>query len=197
MSKALFACSMRFAAAAIALSASVMIGCGDDNTAASSATAPTGGANLANKPIDATNAATVYASASQAIGNAIAAVFTQAAKKPTASPALAKSFSGLSVNGKNSGKVTASGDYNATASEVSMTSKITFDNFSDDGKLFIGGILDISYRVPMANLTGLTFTYKGDLAFAGDYKGTMGFDISYSATKASGSYTAGGQTIRF
>lgn len=187
---------LRGAVAALTLSAFGLTGCGDDNTAAGGS-APTGGANLANAPISASNAAVVYASASQAIGTAISAVFTQAAKKPVASPALAKSFSGVTVNGKNSGKLTGSGDYNASSTEVSMTSKITFDNFSDDGKLFIGGPLDISYRVPVTNPQGITFSYKGDLSFAGDYKGTMTFDINYNAGKVSGSYSAGGQKISF
>jgi hypothetical protein len=171
------------------------MGCGDENRAVGGG-APTGGAGLANKPIDATNAPLVYASASASISNAIASVFSQAAKKPTASPALAKGVS-ATVNGKNSGKVSASGDYNAGSSEVSMTVRLTFDNFSDDGKLFIGGPLDISYKVPAANPAGLAFGYKGKLSFAGDYKGSMDFDIIYNAGKASGSYAAGGQTVRF
>lgn len=181
----------------LALLAFVGMGCGDEKAVSSGGGAPTGGANLANRPIDATNATAVYAAANTAISNAIAAVFAQAAKKPTTSPALAKSVSGVTVDGKNSGKVTASGDYTAGNSEVSMNVKITFENFSDDGKLFIGGPLDIAYKVPTANPTSLTISYKGTLSFAGDYKGSMGFDITYSGTKASGSYTFGGQMIRF
>ncbi len=186
---------LRGVIATLTLSAFAMAGCGDNNSV--TGIVPTGGANLANTPISAANAATVYASASAAIGNAISSVFAQASKKPVASPALAKSFSSVTVNGKNSGKITASGDYNSGASDVSMTSKIAFDNFSDDGKLFAGGTLDISYSLPNSNPQGVTYSYKGSLAFAGDFKGTMSFDITYTGGKPSGSYTAGTQTIRF
>jgi len=157
---------------------------------------PTGGASLANRPIDATNSVLVYTAANAAVGSAIASVFAQAAKKSAASPALAKSVS-VTVNGKNSGKVSASGDYNAGASDASMSVRMTFDNFSDDGRLFIGGPLDIVYRLPNANPAGLMFSYRGRLSFSGDYKGSMEFDISFNDGKASGSFSAGGQTIRF
>ena len=175
--------------AMLMLSAFAMAGCGDSNSVTGSV--PTGGANLANTPISAANAVTVFASANQAIGNVIASVFAQASKKPVASPALAKSFSSVTVNGKSSGKITASGDYNSGSSDVSMTSKVTFDNFSDDGKLFSGGTLDISYSLPNSNPQGITSTYKGSLAFAGDFKGTMSFDITNSGGKLSGFYKIG------
>ncbi|MSS72087.1 MAG: hypothetical protein EXS64_11430 [Candidatus Latescibacteria bacterium] len=103
----------------------------------------------------------------------------------------------VTVSGRNSGKVSASGDYNPGSSEVSMTVKMTFDNFSDDGRLFIGGPLDITYKVPSANPVGLTVGYKGKLSFSGDYKGSMDFDISITGGKASGSFSSGGQTVKF
>lgn len=188
---------LRCAAAALTISTCAGVGCGDENkVAAGVGGPPTGGANLANRPIDSTNSALVYAAANAAVGNAIAGVFAQAAKKPTASPALAKGVS-VAVNGKNSGKVSASGTYDATSSEVSMNIEVTFENFSDDGKLFIGGPLAITYKVPAANPAGLTFGYKGKLSFSGDYKGSMDFDISVSGGKASGSFSAGGQTVKF
>ncbi len=188
---------LRGAMAVLTVAALVGMGCGDENPAAAgSGGPPTGGANLANRPVDATNSALVYAAANAAVGGAIASVFAQAAKKPASSPALAKGV-GVTVNGKDSGKVSASGDYDAGASEVSMNVKMTFDNFSDDGRLFIGGPLDIVYRLPNANPAGLALSYKGRLSFSGDYKGSMDFDISVSGGKASGSFSSGGQTIRF
>lgn len=188
---------LRGAMAVLTVAALAGMGCGDENPAAAGIGGPpTGGANLANRPVDATNSALVYAAANAAVGGAIASVFAQAAKKPTASPALAKGV-GVTVNGKDSGKVSASGDYDAGASEVSMNVKMTFDNFSDDGRLFIGGPLDIVYRLPNANPAGLALSYKGRLSFSGDYKGSMDFDISVSGGKASGSFSSGGQTIRF
>jgi hypothetical protein len=182
-----------------ALAASALIGmeCGDENRIVAGAGGPpTGGASLKNTPIDASNSALVYAAANVAIGNAIAGVFAQAAKKPTTSPALAKVVT-LTVNGRNSGKALASGDYNSGSSEVSMNVGMTFDNFSDDGALFIGGPLDIAYRVPTASPSGLTVGYKGKLSFSGDYRGSMDFDISIAGGKASGSFSSGGQTVRF
>jgi hypothetical protein len=188
---------LRGAMAALWVAAFAGMGCGDENPAAAGIGGPpTGGADLANRPIDATNSALVYAAANAAVGNAIASVFAQAAKKPAASPALAKGVS-VTVNGRNSGRVSASGDYNASASDASMSVKMTFDNFSDDGRLFIGGPLDIVYRLPNANPAGLALSYKGRLSFSGDYKGSMDFDISVSGGKASGSFSSGGQTIRF
>lgn len=188
---------LRGAMAALWMAAFAGIGCGDENQVAGGIGGPpTGGASLANRPIDATNSALVYAAASVAVGNAVASVFAQAAKKPAASPALAKSV-GVTVSGRNSGKVSASGDYNVGASEVLMSVKMTFDNFSDDGRLFMGGPLDIVYRLPNANPAGLVLSYKGRLSFSGDYKGSMDFDISVSGGKTSGSFSSGGQTIRF
>ena len=101
----------------------------------------------------------------------------------------------LMVNGTASGNVKAVGNFEATSTTITMDIKMTFTNYSDDDKLFIGGPLDITYNVDVSNPTALTFTYQGMLAFSGDFKGSMEFDLSISGGTVSGFYKAGGVTI--
>ena len=179
---------------AITAAGIVTAGCGDEIKTEEGAGPPTGGGNLANARIDASNAGSVYTAANSVISNAIAAVFRQAARKPVASPALAKSIS-VTVSGRASGKVTTSGEFNPGRSEVTMRIRLTFQNFSDDNQLFVGGPLDIDYTVAATDPAGLKFSYKGTLSFSGLYKGAMGFDIAVAAGKATGSYSVGEQAV--
>ena len=72
------------------------------------------------------------------------------------------------MNGSSSGNVKAVGNFDATSTALSMDIKMTFTNYSDDNKLFLGGPLDITYNVDVANpatIVGITargFTLRQD-----------------------------------
>ena len=185
--------SLRNAITGLAILALLNVGCGDELDDENIGGAPTGGVELANTAISAENGGAVFSRVNATISTAIGAVFQKAASKPVASP-LVKVVD-LTVNGSTSGNVKAVGDFEVTSTALTMDIRITFTNYSDDNKLFLGGPLDITYNVDVENPTALTFTYKGMLAFSGDFKGSMEFDLSISGGTVSGFYKAGGVTI--
>ena len=185
--------SLRNVIGGLAILVLLSVGCGDKKDDENIGGAPTGGTDLANTTISAENGGTVFGRVNATISSAIGAVFQNAASKPVAPP-LAKAVD-LTVNGSSSGNVKAVGNFDATSTALSMDIKMTFTNYSDDNKLFLGGPLDITYNVDVANPAALTFTYKGMLAFSGDFKGSMEFDLSISGGTVSGFYKAGGVTI--
>ena len=63
-----------------------------------------------------------------------------------------------------------------------------FDDYSDDGELFIDGT--ITYAV-----NGTSVQYNGDLEFSGTYSGNVRIDVAAGPSGATGTYTVNGQTI--
>ena len=178
--------------------------CGDDNgTGPGSATVPDHSG--ANTPITAANAQQVMAVASTTIvasmGQIIAAV-----QKPARA---AKSVNNVVINGTNSGTMTIqNGDGNyGSDGKVTLNADVVFDDFSNDGQIFMGGPVKIGLDVTLdlSNLfAGYSISYDidGDLAFSGTYKGTVSMDLHVSVTAGgipsySGSVTVDGQTVTF
>ena len=179
--------------------------CGDDN-----ATGPSGSASVpdhsgANTAITAANAQQVMAMASTAIVASMGQILT-AVQKPARA---AKSVNNVVINGANSGTMTIkNGDGNyGTDGKVTLNADLVFDDFSNDGQLFMGGPvkIDLDVTINLSNpLSGYSITYDidGDLAFSGTYKGAISIDLHVSVTAGgipaySGSVTVDGQTVTF
>lgn len=179
------------------------VGCGDDNNS------PTGGSGNATVPdhsgpntaITSSNAAAVMTTATGSVYGALGRVLSAAA---AAKPAAQAAIGEVVVNGLQSGTVTVkSGDFSVGNNTQSLDAEFVFDDFSDDGQLFIGGTVDIDLvsTIDVANPTNITFDFSqtGDLAFSGTYKGTLSMDINVSLSggvpSVSGSVTVDGTTV--
>ena len=180
-------------------------GCGGDD-----ATGPSGSAAVpdhpgANTAITSSNAASVMTEVSSSLYGALGRVMAAAATKP----ALTKSVSNRVINGQSSGTVTIkSGSYDISGTSQTLDASLEFDDFSDDGQIFMGGTVDFDLSMstpttvdPTNPLAGLSFTFtqKGNLAFSGKYKGTLNLDVTVSLSggvpQVSGKVTVGGTTV--
>ena len=126
-------------------------GCGGDDDKGSKGVQPSG----AGTPITADNA-----------GQVQAAVFT------TASTAFAKgagkhkgAVSGTVEVKLNTGKL-AQIDIGNLGGLAALNYALKFDNFSDDGKMWLDGTVDLSVQAP-------NFSYKADLDVSGDFDGEV------------------------
>ncbi len=181
------------------------LGCGGDD-----ATGPSGDASVpdhsgANTAITSSNAGAVMTEVSSSLYGALGRVMAAAATKP----ALTKTVTNKVINGQSSGTVTIkSGSYEITGTSQALDADLEFNDFSDDGQIFIGGPVDFDLTMstpttvdPTNPLAGLSFnfTQKGNLAFSGKYKGTLTLDVSVSLSggvpQVSGSVTVGGTTV--
>jgi len=177
-------------------------GCGEDNS-------PTGGSGNtsvpdhagANTAITSSNAAGVMTESAVSVNSALGRVIVAAA---SAKPAAQAAISNVVINGLQSGSITVtSGDFTTSGSTQSLNANIVFDDFSDDGQLYIGGevALDLDYTLDIANPTNinLNFSQQGDLAFSGKYQGTLSMNInvgiSNGVPSVSGSVTVDGTTV--
>lgn len=179
----------------------LLAGCGSDS-GVGSGNATVSDQPGANTPITSTNAQTVAFETAAALNGALGRILAAAATKPVAE----KSVSNKVVNGLRSGKVTIkSGTYDVTASNQTLKVDVNFEDFSDDGQIWIGGPLNIdlqsSINVQNPTALSLSFKQKGDLAFAGKYKGklTMDLDVSISngVPTVKGSVTVDGNKLSF
>ena len=182
------------------------MGCGDDNPAASGSGSVPDHAG-ANTPITSGNAQVVMTTAMGTMLGTLGQVLSAAASAKQ-SVAAAKTVANLVVNGTVSGTVTVeTAEFDVTATDQSISGKFMFDDFSNDGSLYLGGTVDLnlSSTIPdPANPTaGLSFSFSidGDLAFSGAYKGRMtidlNVDIGTGLPSISGSATVDGNTVSF
>lgn len=188
----------------------LLVGCGDDNSTSSGGTATVSDQPGANTPITSSNARTVMTETTGALNAAMGRIMAAAAAKQAVAT---KTVSNKTVQGAVSGSVTIkSGTFDVTSSGQTLKADVEFNDFSDDGQLYIGGPVNmeivssigtIDPNNPTGSLGSLSFSFKqkGNLAFAGKYKGTMGMDIEVSfnagAASVSGSVTVDGNTVNF
>ncbi|MBT3605600.1 MAG: hypothetical protein HOE48_10260 [Candidatus Latescibacteria bacterium] len=187
----------------------LLIGCGDSNSTGSGS-ATVSDQPGANTPITSSNAQQAMVEASAALNGAMGRILAAAAAKQAVAT---KSVSNQTINGLASGSVTIkSGDFDVSSSGQTLKADVEFNDFSDDGQLFIGGPVNmeivssigtIDPNNPTASLGSLSFSFKqkGDLAFAGKYKGTLSMDIDVSLSNGiptvKGSVTVDGNRISF
>lgn len=183
----------------------LLAGCGGNNSTGSSSSATVPDHSGANTPITSSNAQQILLETSLSLDGAFGRVLSAAASKQ-AVPVAAKSIANQTINGQASGTITIkSGQFNATSNEQTLNAELVFDDFSDDGQIYIGGPLSMNLNSSYDNSTGtvsLSFTEKGDLAFSGKYKGTVSLDISVNAGSSgtptvTGSVTVDGNKVTF
>ena len=179
----------------------LLAGCGGDSGAGAGAAAVSDHPG-ANTPITSANAQVVAVETAAALNGALGRVLAAAASKPVAE----KSVGNKVVNGLRSGKVTIkSGAYDVTATQQTLKVDVVFEDFSGDGQIWIGGPLNIdlqsSINVQNPTALSLSFKQKGDLAFAGKYKGKMTLDLDVSiqggVPTVKGSVTVDGNRLSF
>ncbi|MFT5365599.1 MAG: hypothetical protein ACI8V2_000539 [Candidatus Latescibacterota bacterium] len=187
----------------------LLMGCSDSNTTGSG-TAGVPDHPGSNTPITSSNAQQAMIEASTALNGAMGRILAAAAAKQAVAT---KSVSNKTVNGLTSGSVTIkSGTFDVTSSGQSLKADVEFDDFSDDGQLFIGGPVNMEITTsigtidpnnPLASVgaISLTFKQKGDLAFSGKYKGTLNMDLEVSLNNGiptvKGSVTVDGNKTSF
>ena len=179
----------------------LLAGCGGDSGAGAGAAAVSDHPG-ANTPITSANAQVVAVETAAALNGALGRVLAAAASKPVAE----KSVGNKVVNGLRSGKVTIkSGAYDVTATQQTLKVDVVFEDFSGDGQIWIGGPLnsDLQSSINVQNPTALSLSFKqkGDLAFAGKYKGKMTLDLDVSiqggVPTVKGSVTVDGNRLSF
>lgn len=139
------------------------VGCGGDDDSS-----PTGSGGGGGTPITASNIAQVQ--------TALSTTLTSVAGKGPGT-----------YDGARSGRVKIEMSTGKLAAQAFAYS-LDFDNYSDDGQLYIGG--KITYQ-----LSGTSVHYYGDLEFSGAYSGDVELDITAGQTGASGTYRVNGATI--
>lgn len=140
------------------------VACGDDDSpTGSSATAQEKPG--ANTPITQANGAQVWATAFPTILGA------------------------LDVGEGTTGGMYEEDGGDATVSVNGTTTTVVYDNYSDDGEIWISGTITIQ-----VSQTG-SFTYTGNLSIRGTYSGDLQIDLSGDITGLSGTITTNGTTI--
>ena len=147
--------------AVAAVLAIALAGCGDDDNAGP--TAPSGGT-----AVTAENAGQVQ--------TALMSTFAGVAAK------------GLGDHpGASSGRVVIEIATGKQTQAPGARFSMAFDNYSDDGALFIAG--NLTYE------TGEAITVTGDLDLSGTYEGSVGLDLSVSGAAATGTISVNGTTV--
>jgi hypothetical protein len=67
---------------------------------------------------------------------------------------------------------------------------LEFDNFSDDGKIWLDGTVDLSVEAP-------NFSYEADLDISGDFDGEVKGEVGIQNGVASGFWIVNGERIDF
>jgi len=123
----------------------------------------------------------------------------QAAVFTTASTAFAKgagkhkgAVSGTVEVKLNTGKLAQIdiGDLGDLGGLAALNYALKFDNFSDDGKIWLDGTVDLSVEAP-------NFSYKADLDISGDFDGDVIGEVGIQNGVASGFWTVNGERIDF
>ena len=138
------------------------VACGDDDDSPTGSTAQEKPG--ANAPITEANGAVVWATAFPTILGA------------------------LDVGEGTTGGLAEDGG-DATVSVNGTTTTVVYDNYSDDGEIWISGTITIQ-----VSQTG-SFTYTGNLSIRGTYSGDLQIDLSGDITGLSGTITTNGTTI--
>lgn len=169
----------------------ISLGCGDDNPAGGGGGggSPAGGANGANATVTSANAATVWATTFSQAFAALGQGFSVITKPVT------PGGSGV-VNGTNSGTATFTGNLTSGANGTVMDASVVFDNFSNDGSLWMQGTLDVDLTLAQ---TGINGSYTGDFEIAGAYQASLDMDLTFTNNLPSGSIsiTSGGSTFSY
>jgi hypothetical protein len=92
-------------------------------------------------------------------------------------------------SGAHSGKVKITQSIGKVA-QMAITYKLDFDNYSDDGEIWLDGTVDY-------NLSGTNFSYKVDIEIAGAYSGEVEGEINVSGGAYSGYWNVNGTRINF
>ncbi len=122
----------------------LLAGCGDDTGTGSGGSASVPAHSGANTPITSSNAQVVLTETSSALYGALGRVLAAAAAGKQAVPVATKSVTNKTVNGTVSGKVTIkSGTYDVTSSSQKLVADVVFEDFSDNGQIWIGGPMKI------------------------------------------------------
>ena len=165
--------------------------CGDDdNPVASSGTASVPDHAGPNTAITTSNAAAVMADVGVAFNTSLGRVMSAAASKPAGKASLNQTITinDEVVQGLQSGTVTIKNGLFTLGSDgsQSLTADPVFDDFSEDGQLFMGGTVNLDLTMtlpttidqsnPLAGVS-MSFRQRGDLAFSGKYKGVLSMDL--------------------
>ena len=193
---------------ALAITA-LLVGCGSSNSTGSGSAAVPDHSGP-NTPITAANAQQAMVAASTALNGAMGRILAAAATKQAVAT---KTVSNKTVNGLASGSVTIkSGTFDVTSSGQTLKADVEFNDFSDDGQLYIGGPVNmeiissigtIDPNNPLGSVGSLSLSLKqkGDLAFAGTYKGTLSMDLEVTLSNGiptvKGSVTVDGNKVSF
>lgn len=203
-----------------ALSVSV-VSCSDDG----GGTAPldvnagtlTARPGAANTPVTDENkeqvGAVVQSASFSAAGKGISAAFTKLrpGQDGLIFPQVAAGTSGSfdkTVNGTRSGNVQVKGSYKSTVSgsdsETDFDMRAVFNDYSDDGSLFMAGSMDwdlvSGYKAGKVNIE---YVMKGAIRFNGAYEGQMTFDYNYKGDGSTftytmnGTFTSDGKTVSY
>lgn len=187
---------------AVCFSLFMIIGCGDKSTS------PSGGSGL-NKDagtLDShagTNTPVKDSATAASVGTSLQSLSMAAGGKAMSLKKMANIKAGATgelngtINGTNSGTATVSGsyEYDQTSGEVNYEMVCTFNNYSEDGKIFLGGqigyVVDMSFDQTAGTMSGI-YTITGKIRFNGTYIGSNDFncDISMSGTKQSYTYSS-------
>jgi len=152
---------------AFSVVALAFVGCGDDDDDDDNGAGPTG----AGTEITEANAAVVQGAVTTTIGSVIG--------------------KGAGThNGAVSGKVKITQSVGKVAQLPSVKYKLDFDNYSDDGEIWLDGTVDYS-------LDGVNFSYKVDIEISGAYSGKVEGEISLANGAYSGYWNVNGTRINF
>lgn len=160
---------------ALSISALVLAGCGDDDEDSSNPTGP-GTTNG-----DTTGGTTGGTGATIGAGNIAAA---QAALTTAFSSAMAKGPGTHAGAKSGTVKVTLS---TSKPAQTNVKYGVDFNNYSDDGLLYIDGPLTIS-----GNLLTQSFKYVGNLDLSGTYNSNVKLDLTIEGGKSTGTITVDG-----
>jgi hypothetical protein len=165
----------------------------------------------ANTPITVNNAQTALLQAFTSLSEAIPRIAEVAATKPAATQSIA--IPDLVIDGRQSGALRITGAQLSLGigNTQTLVADLTFDDFSDDGQLFIGG--PVRFELSFSLLSGLNplsdasdlfgdlrMAMSGQLGFSGAYNGILFLDVALAlndlgVAETTGVVTLNGQTI--
>jgi len=208
----------RLSALALALGIASMVGCliSSKSNPLADAEKMVGSHSGANTAITAANADSATVNIMDAVSSGLGRALQQSnvgdlfqMQKP-ARPATSidVDLSAAEIPGLRSGSVKIkSGHVTANTNEAtgygtwSINVAVEFNDFSDDGVIFLGGTFQESANMSFADtgMTAVNANAKANIAVSGKYQGSMSMDITATVTNAgasvSGTVTVGGETV--
>lgn len=166
-------------------------GCGDNNPTSAVAGSFPASATGSNTPVTSSNAATVW-------GTTFAQAFAVMGQGASVITKPVSPQGSGTVNGSVSGTAKFDGTVTASQTGVNVNSKITFDDFSNGGGIWMQGEMNYEFNTTTSPPT-TDGTITGTINVAGDYQATLKWDISLSNSVPSGSVeiTSDGNTFTF